>query len=183
MSVCLSVCYKVSGIKVSLPSSYSLSQLSQPEPKILCLVSLKFLAYETIYFQVCLPCNVSYSAIIKLETLKADADWLFDKLDLNQYKEDWESLAAINKAEEGDTGGGSDIRVHGGPGGRGGKPSEKLSSEYFSQISREDIRRLYDKYRVDFEMFGYDSQVQSYIDMGYQKKCFVTKDIQSAKKP
>ena len=46
-------------------------------------------------------------------------------------------------------------------------PSEKLSSEYFSRISREDIRRLYDKYRVDFEMFGYDSQVQSYIDMGY----------------
>ena len=57
--------------------------------------------------------------------------------------------------------------MHGGPGGRGGMPSEKLSSEYFSRISREDIRRLYDKYRVDFEMFGYDSQVQSYIDMGY----------------
>ena len=127
----------------------------------------KLLAYEITCFQVCLPCNVSYSAIIKLETLKADADWLFDKLDLSQYKEDWESLAAINKAEEGDTGGDSDNRVHGGPGGRGGKPSEKLSSEYFSQISREDIRRLYDKYRVDFEMFGYDSQVQSYIDMGY----------------
>ena len=115
---------------------------------------------------MCLPCNISYSAIIKLETLKPDADWLFDKLDLTQYKDDWEALAAINKAGDNDQDRG-DNRVHGGPGGKGGQPSEELSSKYFSQISQENIKRLYDKYRVDFEMFGYDSHVQNYIGMGF----------------
>ena len=117
-----------------------------------------------VFFQVCIPCNISYSAIIKLETLKDDSDWIFDKLHLTQYKEDWESLAAINKLEGSGTG---DNRVHGGPGGKGGLSSEKLSSKYFSQISKTNIKRLYKKYSVDFEMFGYDGQVQSYIDMGY----------------
>ena len=117
-----------------------------------------------MYFQVCIPCNISFSAIIKLETLRADADWIFDKLNLTQYKEDWESLAAINKAEGSGT---LDNRVHGGPGGKGGLSSEKLSSKYFSQIGKKNIRRLYEKYSVDFDMFGYDGQVQSYIDVGY----------------
>ena len=30
-----------------------------------------------------------------------------------------------------------------------------------------NLRRLYEKYQVDFEMFGYEGQIQKYIDMGY----------------
>ena len=45
--------------------------------------------------------------------------------------------------------------------------SESLSRKYFSQITKVNIRRLYEKYEVDFEMFGYEGQVQKYIDMGY----------------
>ena len=89
-----------------------------------------------------------------------DADWLFDKL--TEYRDDWDTLAAINKA--GDTGG--EGRVHGGPGGRGGQSSDQLSRKYFSQISKESIKRLYQKYQVDFEMFDYENQIQMYIDMG-----------------
>ena len=136
----------------------SKARILNPSPIIYSKIGLY------MQFQVCVACNISYSAIIKLETLRADADWIFDKLNLTQYKEDWESLAAINKAEGSGTG---DNRVHGGPGGKGGLSSEKLSSKYFSQIGKKNIRRLYEKYSVDFEMFGYDGQVQSYIDMGY----------------
>ena len=114
--------------------------------------------------QVCIPCNISYSAVLKLETLEEDADWLFSKLNLTRLRADWDSLAGINKksgeSEE-------DARVHGGPGGAGGAPSHVLAEKYFSQISRENLTRLYEKYQVDFEMFGYEGQVKRYIDMGF----------------
>merc|ERR1740137_280172 len=61
------------------------------------------------YTKVCLPCNYTYSAILKLETLDEDADWLFEKL-----REDWDKMASVNKA------GGEVGIVHGGPGGKGG---------------------------------------------------------------
>ena len=116
--------------------------------------------------QVCIPCNISYSAVLKLETLQEDADWLFTKLNLTHLRSDWDSLAAVNKKsgqeEEEEEG-----RVHGGPGGEGGAASQTVAGSYFSQISRENISRLYEKYQVDFQMFGYEDQVQSYIDLGF----------------
>lgn len=115
------------------------------------------------YTKVCLPCNISYSAILKLETLRQDADWLFPRLELGHLRRDWDSLASLNKAE---AGGGGGARLHAGPGGRGGSSSEALARTYFSQVTRQNITRLFEKYRVDFEMFEYDDQVQSYVDMG-----------------
>ena len=44
---------------------------------------------------------------------------------------------------------------------------ESFARKYFSQISRVNVRRLYEKYKVDFEMFGYEGEVKTYIDMGY----------------
>ena len=100
--------------------------------------------------------------MLKLETLEDDADWLFRKLNLTRLRSDWDSLAGVNKkAEEGEA------RVHGGPGGDGGAPSQTVAGRYFSQISRENITRLYQKYQVDFQMFGYEDQVQTYIDLGF----------------
>lgn len=116
------------------------------------------------YTKVCIPCNISYDAILKLETLKTDADWLFEKLDLKDLREDWDKVAGINKADADDDQ--PEARVHGGPGGGGGLPSEVLARKYFSQISKENITRLYLKYQVDFEMFGYENEVQSFINMG-----------------
>ena len=82
---------------------------------------------------------------MKLETLEEDADWLFRRLNLTRVRSDWDILR-----EEG--------RAHGGDGG---------AAQYFSQISRENMTRLYEKYQVDFQMFGYEGQVQSYIDLGF----------------
>ena len=100
--------------------------------------------------------------MLKLETLEEDADWLFNKLKLGRLRDDWNSLASMNKKS-----GEGEVRVHGGPGGEGGLSSDLISSKYFSQISRENITRLYQKYQVDFEMFGYERQVKSYIDLGF----------------
>jgi len=111
------------------------------------------------YTKVCLPCNQTYSAILKLETLEEDADWLFDKLKVENLREDWDKMASVNKA------GGEVGRVHGGPGGKGGLSSEQLAKMYFSQVNKETVVRLYNKYRVDFEMFDYDKQVESFIKM------------------
>ena len=115
---------------------------------------------------MCIPCNISYSAVLKLETVEEDADWLFSKLNLTRLRSDWDSLAAVNK-KTGEGEGEGEGRVHGGPGGGGGAPSQTVAGRYFSQISRENMTRLYEKYQVDFQMFGYEDQVQSYIDLGF----------------
>jgi len=111
------------------------------------------------YTKVCLPCNLTYSAILKLETLEKDADWLFDKLSLKHLRKDWDKVASVHKAGAGDG------RVHGGPGGKGGLSSEKLTENYFSQLTKSTVVRLYNKYKVDFEMFEYDKEVELYVDM------------------
>ena len=38
---------------------------------------------------------------------------------------------------------------------RSGGSTPKRAKIYFSQLSVETVRRLYNLYRVDFEMFGY----------------------------
>lgn len=111
------------------------------------------------YTKVCLPCNLTYSAILKLETLEEDADWLFNKLELEHLREDWDKVASVNKAEA------EGSRVHGGPGGKGGLASEQMSEKYFSQLTKSTVVRLYNKFRVDFKMFDYDKEVETFIDM------------------
>ena len=34
-------------------------------------------------------------------------------------------------------------------------------------ITPEERSKLYTKYQADFQMFGYEDQVQSYIDLGF----------------
>ena len=81
---------------------------------------------------------------MKVETLKDDANWLFDKFKHNHVPKLWNKLV-----------------------GRNSESNDKLPRKYFSQVRQEDIRRLYMKYQVDFEMFEYENQVQKYVDMGY----------------
>ena len=103
-------------------------------------------------FQVCIPCNISYSTILKLETLDRDLEWVLKKLDLKHHQHDFSNIMAVQMDENKKN---------------ATLTSESLSRKYFSQITKVNIRRLYEKYEVDFEMFGYEGQVQKYIDMGY----------------
>jgi len=121
------------------------------------------------YSKVCLPCNISYSAILRLETLQLDADWLFPRLGLEKLRRPWEQVAggAAGVVKVDKESGEETVRVHGGPGGEGGASSASLMEKYFSQLEKSAIVRLYEKYSVDFRMFGYDSQVQKYINMGW----------------
>ena len=104
--------------------------------------------------QVCLPCTISYDAILKLETLEPDADWLFQRLGLTRLQADWADVAGIHR------------RIHAGPGGTGGEASEARTPAYLGQVTRADLALVYEKYRPDFQMFGYDDQAAAYIEMG-----------------
>ena len=103
---------------------------------------------------MCLPCNISYDAILKLESLEPDSKWLFQRLGLTQLAADWADVAGMNR------------RIHAGPGGTGGPPSEERTAHYLSQVSQGDLSLVYEKYRPDFQMFGYDNQAAEYIQMG-----------------
>ena len=94
-----------------------------------------------------------YSAIIKLETLDRDLEWVFKKFDLKHYQHDFYNIMEVQRNKN--------KRQH------TTRTSESLSRRYFSQITKVNLRRLYEKYQVDFEMFGYEGQIQKYIDMGY----------------
>jgi hypothetical protein len=57
-------------------------------------------------------------------------------------------------------------RIHAGPGGSGGPASEDKMAHYLGQVTRADLALLYEKYRPDFQMFGYDGQAAAYIQLG-----------------
>ena len=40
-----------------------------------------------------------------------------------------------------------------------GESTKNLTMEYFGQLDSETINQLYELYRVDFEMFGYDFNI------------------------
>ena len=58
-------------------------------------------------------------------------------------------------------------RVHAGPGGTGGPASEERMPHYLGQVTRADLTLVYEKFRPDFQMFGYDGrEAAAYIQMG-----------------
>ena len=76
--------------------------------------------------------------------MKNDAGWLLDKLNHEYVPEVWDKFDERKRESD-----------------------DELSREYFRLVKQINIRRLYMKYQVDFEMFGYENQVLKYIDMGY----------------
>ncbi len=82
-------------------------------------------------------------------------EWVFKKFDLKHYQHDLNNIMAAQKNKN--------KRQH------TTRTSESLSRKYFSQITKVNLSRLYEKYKIDFEMFGYESHIQKYIDMGYEE--------------
>ena len=81
------------------------------------------------YERLCFPCFVKYDFIGHLETLAEDSSLVL-------------KMAGI------------DDRVTFPP--IHGSTSSSEVLQYYSQVSSEDILRIGEQYRVDFEMFGYD---------------------------
>lgn len=45
-----------------------------------------------------------------------------------------------------------------------GSSSEDLAKKYFAMVNQTKILQLYDIYKLDFEMFGYD--LEPYLSLG-----------------
>ncbi|KYN37364.1 Carbohydrate sulfotransferase 8 [Trachymyrmex septentrionalis] len=84
------------------------------------------------YYLFCTPCLVKYDIIAKVESLWRDQVYAINKLGLqNRIKPRW----------------------------RHSNSYANTSKIYFSQLNKEMVRRLYEKLRLDFELFDYSPDV------------------------
>ena len=81
----------------------------------------------------CAPCNVDYKAVVKLENLEQDLLFLGQMAGVQ-----FEKVVTLNPSS-GDT--------------------SDLAMEYFSQIYKDDVEKLYELYKFDFELFDYDPDI------------------------
>ena len=133
--------------------SLSVLTVSSLSTQFLTFFSFKyrFKFHDCNYVQVCSPCSLNYSLILKLETLAEDSAWLFDRLGLAPaLVADWHDIVGQAGA-------------HVGPGGTGHQPTstatnKTTSLQYFGEIPPSKLKQLYTKYRPDFEMFGYSAE-------------------------
>merc|ERR1712179_33874 len=78
----------------------------------------------------CAPCNVDYRVVVKLENLAQDLPFVGEMAGVQ-----FEMVANLNPSS--------------------GKTSE-LAKEYFSLIHQQDVEKLNQLYKFDFELFDYD---------------------------
>ncbi|XP_061916431.1 carbohydrate sulfotransferase 10-like isoform X2 [Entelurus aequoreus] len=83
------------------------------------------------YADLCAPCDVRYDAIGRYETLERDATQILRKAGI-------ECVASSPLIDPGIT-----------------RDNKTKAERYFAGISKQDIRRLYERYEVDFQLFGY----------------------------
>jgi len=81
------------------------------------------------FYAKCLPCDVKYDVIMKLETHTADEKWLINTRNLTQLSRvrDWRHLSS--------------------------DPS--IRKNLISQLSKDQLNAIYTNYKIDFEMFNY----------------------------
>ncbi|XP_022084669.1 carbohydrate sulfotransferase 11-like isoform X2 [Acanthaster planci] len=82
----------------------------------------------------CRPCQINYTFVGKIETIKADSRALF-------------KLAKIDKLVSFPDAGGSSPT---------NSSTSKIIASYFAELSSTDINRLHKRYQWDFRIFGYN---------------------------
>lgn len=83
------------------------------------------------YYLHCTPCLVDYDVIAKFETLERDQRYIIQKRKLEKKIEvSWKHLTK-------------------------GKKTAETVKKYFATITKEQLLKLYEKYRIDFELFNY----------------------------
>ena len=78
--------------------------------------------------------NIRFSVIGMFETMKEDVEYIINASNLNISAS---SFPRINSHSTHNNG------------------HKLLSLRYFQEIDEESVRKLYDIYKIDFEMFGY----------------------------
>lgn len=90
------------------------------------------------YYLHCTPCLVDYEVIAKFETLDRDNNYIIQKSHLEKkIKPSWKHLTK-------------------------GKKTSDTVQKYFATITKTELMKLYDKYKLDFDLFGYS--VDEYLD-------------------
>lgn len=113
----------------------------RPEPTwkefITYLLSTPVTKYDehwTPIWMLCSPCIVRYDVIAKMETFSEDTMFTIAQAGLgNKLSVEWKHRTG--------TGGSSDT-----------------IAEYFSQLTKSEVAALFSKYRLDFELYGYDPE-------------------------
>ena len=84
------------------------------------------------YDTFCQPCYADYDYVIKFETIAQDLAYL--KLKLNITNEDHKKVFTASHT----------------------KTKQDTTKKYFDQIPKQLAVQLYEKYKIDFLMFGYE---------------------------
>ena len=84
----------------------------------------------------CDVCHSNFNFVGKLETESSDRKFLLDLFHLNVTRRG----IHLNNRNRGNL----------------GKSTSKVAKDYFKTLSKNEIEKFYEIYRLDFEMFGYD---------------------------
>jgi len=131
------------------------------------------------FYSVCIPCDVEYDVIIKLETHDEDTEFLIRKYNLTELNEPFTMWKHNSKAENqiGDYDyyvyedpKMNPIQITKAPRSSGSNLANEIENdkdrkvnekdeykrELFSQLTKKQVRKLYENYKVDFDMFDYN---------------------------
>jgi len=120
-------------------SKYRKSNSTRPEPSfeefVDYLIDTDLALYADDhwipFYLFCTPCLVDYDFIVYFETLDEDFLLLLQRLNVERGPQ-WEHSAL-------------------------GGSSSQVARSYFEKLSKVKVQRLFEKYRMDFQLFGYDA--------------------------
>ncbi|XP_042870722.1 carbohydrate sulfotransferase 12-like [Penaeus japonicus] len=97
------------------------------------LTDADFSSHWAPYWQWCSPCTINYTVIAKLETAAGDLEYIWHRVGLHTPESPWHNRISLGSST---------------------KPT--VLSHYYRQLDPSLIRRVYQRYRPDFEIFQYD---------------------------
>lgn len=87
------------------------------------------------YWKNCNFCIIDYDVIGKIETSKEDTRYIFEKKGLQEKLKIRDKIHATGKNLN--------------------KTTEERALEYFQKLNKSTVVGIYERYKIDFEMFGY----------------------------
>ncbi|KAM5179645.1 carbohydrate sulfotransferase 10 isoform 1-T2 [Mantella aurantiaca] len=109
--------------------------LGDPNHKFLDLQFGDHIIHWVTYVELCAPCEINYNVIGHHETLEEDAPYILKEAGINR-------LVSYPPIPPGIT-----------------RYNKTKVEQYFSKVSKRDIRRLYERYEGDFKLFGYKEPI------------------------